>query len=162
MAPIAARNGATVTIRMPDIDPNFPSVDLQPFRTRLEAESGSVTDGRVIAEDPENFFANHRSGDRYVVFLVNPDSALELRVAAPASGRYDLTVGYSNGTGAPSSQGLAVNGAPARTLDYPSTRFWGLIGTVTVPVELRAGENTVRFSHASGIADLDFVDVASR
>jgi len=152
------------TLRLQTISgaPSLDYVDLQPFRVRVEAESGTVTDGRVNTEDPGNFFSNHYSGDRYVAFLVNPDSALELKVSAPTDGSYDLIVGYSNGTGAVSRHGLTINGAQVGSVTYPPTQFWGLIGTVTVPVELHSGVNTVRFSHAAGIADLDFADLAHR
>jgi alpha-galactosidase-like CBM13-containing protein len=95
-----------------------------------------------------------------VAFLVSPDSAVDLMVDAPAAGSYDLVIGYSNGTGAISRQGLAVNASAAGTVTYRPTQFWGLIGTVTARVTLRAGANTIRLSNAGGIADLDFVDVA--
>ncbi len=156
------RGRNTLRLRTLSGAPALDYLDLHPFRTRIEAEAGTVTDGRVNFEDPENFFANHYSGDRYVAFLVNPDSAVELPVTAPAKGAYELIVGYSNGTGALAPHGLAVNGTPAGEVSYRPTQFWGLIGTVTVPVELRAGANTVRLSHAAGIADLDFVDLVWR
>jgi hypothetical protein len=55
-----------------------------------------------------------------------------------------------------------VNGTAAGAVTYPPTQFWGLIGTVTVPVQLHAGVNTIWLSNAGGIADLDFADVAFR
>jgi hypothetical protein len=72
----------------------------------VEAESGTISDGRVIAEDLRNtnLFANRYSGDEYVAFLVNPDSAVELAVNAPATGRCDLVVGCSNGRRSSSSR----------------------------------------------------------
>ena len=154
------RGRNTLALRTVSGAPSLDYVDLQPFRTRVEAESGSVTDGRVNTEDQGNFFSNHYSGNQYVAFLVNPDSALELNVTAPANGSYDLIVGYSNGTGAVSSQGLAIDGVQVGSVTYPPTQFWGLIGTATVPVRLHAGANTVRLSHADSVADIDFLDVA--
>jgi carbohydrate binding protein with CBM35 domain len=155
-----ARGRNTLRLTTVSGTPSLDYLDLQPFRARVEAESGTITDGRVIFEDPAGFFANHYSGEHYVAFLVNPDSAVELNVTAPVAGPYDLVVGYSNGTGAVSRHALAINGTAAGTVTYPPTQFWGLIGTTTVPVTLRAGTNTIRLSNAGGIADLDFVDVA--
>jgi hypothetical protein len=156
----AGRN--TIVLRTVSGAPRLDYVDLQPFRERIEAESGTVTDGRVIAEDlrSTNLFANHYSANQYVAFLVDPDSAVELEVTAPADGSYDLVVGYSNGTGMDSRHALAVDGTAAGTVTYPPTQFWGLIGTVTVPVRLHAGVNAIRLANAGGITDLDFVDVA--
>jgi carbohydrate binding protein with CBM35 domain len=141
--------------------PSLDHVDLQPFRARVEAESGTISDGRVVVEDPSNFFANHYSSNQYVAFLVNPDSAVELKVTVPEGGAYDLVVGYSNGTGAVSRHDLTVNATAAGVVTYPPTQFWGLIGLATVPVELHAGLNTIRLSNAGGIADLDFMDVTA-
>jgi hypothetical protein len=155
-----ARGRNTLRLKTVSGTPSLDYVDLQPFRTRVEAESGTITDGRVVFEDPNGFFANHYSGEHYVAFLVDPDSAVELKVNAPAATGYDLVLGYSNGTGAPSMHALAVNGRAAGTVTYPATQFWGLIGTVTVPVRLHAGVNTIRLTNAGGIADLDYVDVA--
>jgi hypothetical protein len=159
-----ARGSNTLALKTVSGAPSLDHLDLQPFRARVEAESGTISDGRVIAEDlgSQNLFANHYSGNQYVAFLVNADSAVELKVTAPAGGRYDLVLGYSNGTGVVSRHALVVNGTAAGTVTYPPTQFWGLIGTVTVPVQLHAGVNAIRLSNAGGIADLDFADVAFR
>jgi hypothetical protein len=175
--PLAARNAAqfgttevtvplragTNTIRLARGSGEFAvdHIDVRLFASRTEAESGTVTAGRIIAENManSNLFANRYSGDRYVAFLTEPTSAAAVPVTAPAAGRYRLTIGYSNGNGAESTQTLAVDGTDAGSVHYPPTQFWGLIRRVTISVTLHAGTNVVRLGNAGAPVDLDYLDL---
>jgi hypothetical protein len=91
-------------------------------------------------------------------------NTLTFDVTARAAGTYALTVRYSNPEQSPASHynpdpiarpaDIAVNGGPKRRVLFPHTfhanNFWNL----TIPVRLRAGHNTVRFS-AEELPDFD-------
>jgi hypothetical protein len=136
-------------------------IDVRLFASRTEAESGTVTDGRIIAENManSNLFANRYSGERYVAFLTEPTSAVAVPVTAPAAGRYQLTIGYSNGNGAESTQTLAVDDTAAGIVHYPPTQFWGLIRRVSTTVALHPGTNLVRLGNGGAPVDVDYLDL---
>jgi hypothetical protein len=77
-----------------------------------------------------------------------------------------MTLGYANGTGATSTQGLAYNGGAWSTVSYPPTAGWGRFGTVSTSVNLHAGYNTIRlakgapfFAGGTGYAELDYLQL---
>ncbi|MFB7369520.1 hypothetical protein ACFC0D_06730 [Streptomyces sp. NPDC056222] len=109
--------------------------------------------------------ARKASGGRAVGYIDHPDSFVEFRVFAASSGPHTLTVRYGNGSldasGAPAAatHTLAVNGAAAGAVDYPYTG-WDEWKSREVPVDLRAGWNTVRLSKGEHHTELDAVEVA--
>ncbi|MET9956096.1 family 43 glycosylhydrolase [Streptomyces sp. NPDC006339] len=104
-------------------------------------------------------------GGRAVGHIDEPDSFVEFRVFAAASGPHTLSVRYGNGSldavgaPAPASHTLTVNGAPAGTVDYPYTG-WDAWQRREVTVELRAGWNTLRLGKGERFTELDAVEVA--
>lgn len=104
-------------------------------------------------------------GDRAVGHIDEPDSFVEFRVFAASPGRHTLAVRYGNGSldasGAPAaaSHALTVNGTGAGSVDYPFTG-WDEWASTEVPVDLRAGWNTVRLTKGDRYTELDAVDVA--
>ncbi|HEX8700172.1 MAG TPA: family 43 glycosylhydrolase, partial [Myxococcaceae bacterium] len=87
------------------------------------------------------------------------DSWVEFRnVWAPSAGSYALTVRFANGTGASSTHDISVNGAAAIALTYPNTG-WDVWTSATLVVNLRAGDNTLRFSKGAGYAELDYLEL---
>ncbi|MEV4313698.1 CBM35 domain-containing protein [Actinocrispum sp. NPDC049592] len=114
--------------------------------TSTSASNGGYV-GRIDnAGDPRN--------DSYVDFIVN----------VPTARAYTMTIGYANGTGATSTQGLAYNGGAWSTVSYPPTAGWGRFGTVSTSVTLHAGYNVIRlakgapfFNGATGYAELDYI-----
>ncbi|MCX5388988.1 family 43 glycosylhydrolase [Streptomyces sp. NBC_00094] len=104
-------------------------------------------------------------GDRAVGHIDEPDSSVEFRVFAASPGPHTLSVRYGNGSldaaGAPAAatHRLTVNGADAGAVDYPYTG-WDEWRTREVPVELRAGWNTVRLAKGERYTELDAVEVA--
>jgi hypothetical protein len=95
--------------------------------------------------------------DSYVDFVVN----------VPAARSYAMTIGYANGTGATSTQGLAYNGGGWSTVSYPATAGWGQFGsTVSTSVSLHSGYNVIRlakgapfFAGGTGFAELDYIQL---
>jgi hypothetical protein len=82
-------------------------------------------------------------------------NSLTLTVQAPAAGRYAMTVRYANDEGiianhynpdlmtAPAD--IGVNGAPTFHVNFASTFDWNQFSTLTIPVTLRKGANTIKF-----------------
>ncbi|MFB7607473.1 family 43 glycosylhydrolase [Streptomyces gardneri] len=108
--------------------------------------------------------ARKASADRAVGHIDEPDSFVEFRVFAASAGRHTMTVRYGNGSldaGAPAtaSHGLTVNGRGAGVVDYPYTG-WDEWRSREVPVDLRAGWNTLRLTKGERYAELDAVEVA--
>jgi hypothetical protein len=152
-------------------------IDVTPFRTRLEAESGqwSGATRTNVNMDEGNFFANYFSNDAYVRDFSQPTSNLRLPVTVPAAGTYRLTIGYSTaGTEAErraqtkAGQILRVNNGPWQLVSYDPTQFREMIRQTTVTVRLPAGASTLTLAKGDagfsggvqpGTVDLDYVDV---
>ncbi|GIE95302.1 hypothetical protein Ari01nite_27670 [Paractinoplanes rishiriensis] len=146
-------------------------LDISPFRTRVQAESGTWTDASLTRIDMSeaNFFAPYVSGNAYVADFALPSSTLRLPVSVPAAGRYRLTIGYSTaGTEAErraqikSGQLVRVNDGPWQPVSYEPTQFRQMIRQTTVQVDLPAGASTLAFTKSDqpGTVDLDYVDVS--
>ncbi|MFE0735918.1 family 43 glycosylhydrolase [Streptomyces sp. NPDC058855] len=127
-------------------------------KVRHEAELARVHHAKVRD-------ARDAWGGRTVGYIDHPDSHVEFRVFAASAGRHNLAVRYGNGSldaaGAPVSAThlLTVNGTGAVAVDYPYTG-WDAWRTREVPVDLRAGWNTVRLTKGEHHAELDAVEVA--
>lgn len=138
------------------------AIDLIPatFRARAEAEHARLSGGA------RTFTSGYASGDGYVGYIENA-SYVEFTVdGVPSAGSYTLEVGYFNGNGASASQSVSVNGGSSTLMTVPSTGGWGgdcpNFGTrriTTVPVTLRQGSNTVRFTASGANVELDYVEV---
>ncbi|WP_086853702.1 cellulosome protein [Amycolatopsis kentuckyensis] len=130
-----------------------------PAPARIEAERGVLTG------------AAERSGDRsfasgQVVTAVGdgPGNALTLRVTAKQAGRHVLVVRYSNAEESIPTHynpdpvarhaDIAVNGEFARRVLFPTTFHFNQFRDLAVPVDLRAGANTVTFT-AQELPDWD-------
>jgi hypothetical protein len=122
-------------------------------RVRYEAEQGART-GLARARS-----AGGASGGAAVGYIDNADSSVTVTVFAVDSGPHTLAVRFGNGSGAQASHALAVNGAGAGEVVYPSTG-WDNWTETTRTVNLTAGWNTLRFSKGANYAELDAVDVS--
>jgi arabinan endo-1,5-alpha-L-arabinosidase len=124
---------------------------------RFQAEGGTVTDARVVADDTA-------SGLAKVGGLDNPDSSVTVRVWADRSGpstlgiRYDNGSTDANGVGVPATDLLSVNGRRARVLELPNTA-WGNWQMAEYRTVLRHGWNTVRLTKQTWYSEIDAVDV---
>lgn len=135
------------------------------YQQRYEAENASVFRARRLS-------ASSASGGGYAGRLDNSgtprtDGYADFVVNVPTARAYTMTIGYANGTGATSTQGLACNGGPWTTVSHPPTAAWGQFGaTISTTVNLRAGYNVIRpakgspyFAGGTGYAELDYIQL---
>jgi hypothetical protein len=141
-----------------------PTSGVPAYQQRYEAENASVFRAQRLA-------SSGASNGGYVGRIDNTgdprsDSYVDFVVNAPSARAYTMTIGYANGTGATSTQGLAYNGGAWSTVSYPPTAGWGRFSTVSASVDLHAGYNTIRlakgapfFAGGTGYAELDYVQL---
>lgn len=120
-------------------------------RVRYEAESAPRNDCTTRS-------ASGTSQGSVVAKIDTASSWFEPTVHVPTSGSYTVHVRYAAGYGA-AQHALSVNGASPITVDYPD-RGWDNWSEVPVDVDLQAGANTLRFTHQSKFAEVDYVEVA--
>ena len=87
-------------------------------------------------------------GDGFVDGFAEVGDSLVFTVSAAQAGAFTLDVRYSAGSEA-GRRTLSVNGS-AVTFDLPKTADWDTWGTVSVPVTLKAGRNTIKISYNAG------------
>ncbi len=76
----------------------------------------------------------------------------------PAAGTYNMEIDYL--TSGPRSFFLSVNDGTAQELDLNGTSFNSPASTV-IPVQLKAGSNTIAFSNPTNYApDLDSITIS--
>jgi GH43 family beta-xylosidase len=130
-----------------------------------EAIDGTINDARLYTTSSATGFMQV-SGipvkqPYYVGGMNYPDSSVTFSVIVPVTGTYDMQVYYDNGLGA-STLTMTVDGKAAGTPSFPSTGGWGSFSPhqyATVPVALRAGENTIKLAKGSLFAELDRIYV---
>lgn len=98
------------------------------------------------------------SGQRKVGNLYQGGALTLNGIEAPRAGTYQLNVVYT--TGDSRSANVSANGGAAASVDFPPSGGWGTPATVTVPVVLTAGTNTITFDSGSGYSpDIDAIAV---
>ena len=122
-----------------------------------EAESSANT----IAGGARISSCSSCSGGQKVGFVGSGGTLTFNGVTAPSAGTYDMTIYYLNGP--PSRDAvITVNGVDVQTLSFTPTTDFNTVGTVTVPVPLVAGANTIEFSNPAAFApDFDRIAVAA-
>jgi hypothetical protein len=120
---------------------------------QYEAENAVRTSGTRVVTDPT------AAGGAKVGDLNATGAAVTFTVNVATAGTYTVNVRYDNGSGAASTHSLQVNGGTASTISYPATRNWGRFGWAQARVTLNAGGNTVKFTKATGFAELDQIQV---
>ncbi|MFD8691550.1 alpha-galactosidase D [Streptomyces sp. NPDC059651] len=79
-------------------------------------------------------------------------------VVAAKAGRYLIRVDYT--TRDPRSVGISANGKAPVATAFPSSGGWGAVESVSVPVTLKAGRNTLTFDSGTGYSpDIDRIEV---
>ncbi|GLY28661.1 TIM-barrel domain-containing protein [Kineosporia sp. NBRC 101731] len=125
-----------------------PSVPIpQPcsFGTVCEADTGVLAGGAKIADDHNGY-----SGKGFVAGMERAESSDTITVnGVPKAGKYQLQLRYANAkAGSQPVQtrtvAVQVGSATASTLDLKATSGWDHWRTVTAPVTLAAGTNTVK------------------
>ncbi|MFF1924060.1 alpha-galactosidase D [Streptomyces sp. NPDC058221] len=123
--------------------------------TGYEAESpANALTGNASVSD-----CDECSGGKKVGNLYEGGSVRFGNVEAARAGTYYVNVAYTSGD--ERSVEISANGKPATSSAFPSSGGWGAAQTISVPVTLRAGRNTITFdSGPSGFApDIDRIDV---
>ncbi len=121
---------------------------------RWEAEAATST----LSGGPTVIDTLNASGQKKVGHLDDPGDYVQLRIDAATAGPYRLYVRGANGTGAPCTHQLTVNGGGAQALTYAG---YGWDQWVVVPADvwLKAGANAVRLATGTCYAEVDSVDV---
>jgi GH43 family beta-xylosidase len=100
------------------------------------------------------------SNGRVAAYIDYADSYVHFNnINVPSAGTYTLTVRFANGSGATSTHNVSVNGGANTSITYPNTG-WDNWSTVTMSVNLNAGNNTIRFSKGTNYAELDAIEVS--
>ncbi|MEU9882302.1 alpha-galactosidase D [Streptomyces phaeochromogenes] len=122
--------------------------------TGYEAESSANTlSGNASVADCSACSGGKKVGNLYVGGKLRFND-----VVVAKAGTYMVKVGYVSGDAR--SIDVSANGNGARHHKFPSTGDWGTAETVSVPVTLKAGANTITFDSGSGYApDIDRIDV---
>lgn len=120
-------------------------------RVRYEAERGALNHCAVRNTATA-------SQGQAVAYIDYADSWVDVTVFAPRSGGYNAYIGYAAGFG-DAQHTLTVNGAAPVVVTYPNSG-WETWRQVTVGITLNAGWNTVRLTHRSRWAELDYVEIA--
>lgn len=120
-------------------------------RVRYEAERGGLNHC-AVRNTPT------ASQGQAVAYIDYADSWVDVTVFAPRAGGYSVWIAYAAGFGA-AEHTLTVNGGGAQVVAYPHTG-WETWRQVRADVTLNAGFNTVRLTHRSRWAELDFIEVA--
>ncbi|MFJ4846692.1 alpha-galactosidase D [Streptomyces sp. NPDC088733] len=125
--------------------------------TGYEAEAaGNTLGGGASVADCGACSGSRKVGNLYL------GGALRFNdVVVPKAGIYSVKVAYVSGD--PRSAQVSVNGGGATPYAFASTGDWGTAETVSIPLSLRAGANTITFDSGSGYApDIDRIDVPKR
>ncbi|MEU6098249.1 carbohydrate-binding protein [Streptomyces sp. NPDC047079] len=123
--------------------------------TAYEAESPSNTlGGNASVAGCSACSGAHKVGNLYLGGTLRFND-----IVVDKPGTYQVRVAYVSGDAR--SAAVSANGNGATPRKFPSTGDWGTVETVSVPVTLKAGANTITFdSGSSGYApDIDRIDV---
>jgi polygalacturonase len=124
--------------------------------TRYEAEAATISQGAV-----ESNHAGY-SGSGFVNGTNAVGPYVEWTVNAAAAGPATLVFRYANGTTTNRPMDVAVNGTLVRDEQpFAATGGWTSWATVSLPVTLAAGANTVRVTAttANGGPNLDYLEI---
>ncbi|TXL87877.1 CBM35 domain-containing protein [Streptomyces sp. IB2014 016-6] len=122
--------------------------------TAYEAESpDNVLSGPASVADCDECSGTKKVGNLYVGGKVQFKD-----VVVEKAGRYLVKVAYTSGD--PRSIGVSANGKAPVATAFPATGGWSAVDSISVPVTLKAGSNTVTFDSGDGYSpDIDKIDV---
>jgi hypothetical protein len=122
--------------------------------TAYEAEAA----GNTLAGNASLVDCGACSGGRKVGNLYLGGSLRFNDIVVDRAGTYMIKVAYVSGDARTAE--VSANGNGATSHKFPSTGDWGTVETVSVPVTLKAGANTITFDSGSWYApDIDRIDV---
>ncbi|MCH5672141.1 alpha-galactosidase D [Streptomyces gilvus] len=122
--------------------------------TGYEAESSANTlAGNASVADCSACSGGKKVGNLYLGGKLTVND-----VVVPKAGTYQVKIAYVSGDAR--SAAVSVNGGGATNHKFPSTGDWGTVETVSVPLTLKAGSNTITFDSGNSYApDIDRIDV---
>jgi hypothetical protein len=110
-----------------------------PACASYEAESGTLAGSAVVQSCPTC------SGGSKVGYVGNNSGTLQFNdVTANATGRYVVTIWYTNGDAVRYAL-LSVNGSPGTPVSFPSTGSFQTVGSIQRTITLNFGSNTLKF-----------------
>jgi hypothetical protein len=122
--------------------------------TGYEAESGGNTlAGSASVGDCSACSDGRKVGNLYLGGKLTFND-----VVVPEAGTYQVRISYLSGD--PRTASVSANGGGPVRHTFASTGGWGTVSTATVPVQLKAGANTLTIDSGSDYApDIDRIDV---
>jgi hypothetical protein len=112
-----------------------------PACASYEAESGTLAGSAVVQSCPTC------SGGHKVGYVGNNSGTLQFNgVSANATGRYVVTIWYTNGDAVRYAL-LSVNGSPGTPVSFPSTGSFQTVGSIQRTITLNFGSNTLKFDN---------------
>ncbi|MFF5088218.1 alpha-galactosidase D [Streptomyces niveus] len=122
--------------------------------TAYEAESP----GNVLSGSASVAGCDECSGAKKVGNLYTGGKVQFTDVVVKKAGRYLVKVAYTSGD--PRSIGVSANGKAPVATAFPATGGWQAVDSISVPVTLKAGSNTIAFDSGEGYSpDIDKIDV---
>ncbi len=125
-----------------------------PLATSYEAESpaNTIAGGALIAN------CSACSGGEKVGYVGVGGTLTVNGVNVASSGTYQVTIAYLDGAGRQAT--ISVNGGAPQTVSFTPTGSFDTVGTVTLPLQLTAGSNTIEFANPTAYApDFDRIIV---
>ena len=125
-----------------------------PLATSYEAESpaNTIAGGAVVAN------CSACSGGEKVGYVGVGGTLTFNGVNVASSGTYQMTIAYLDGAGRQAT--ISVNGGAPQTVSFTPTGSFDTVGTVTLPLQLTAGNNTIEFANPTAYApDFDRIIV---
>lgn len=152
--PFAWNNGVPQFGRPSDPNVPIPIPSGDPVHTRYEAEKAKLGGVARIIPRPD------ASGQAKVGYIDSPESFVEFNVVASKAGKHVVSVRCGNGTSDKlvSSHKISVNDTAIGTLSYPNSG-WDNWTNVFLSVELKTGNNKLRFSKGDHFVEIDCLDV---
>jgi alpha galactosidase A-like protein/alpha galactosidase C-like protein/alpha-galactosidase-like protein/alpha-galactosidase-like CBM13-containing protein len=118
-----------------------------------EAPANTLAGGAVVAS------CSTCSGGQKVGYVGSGGTLTFNGVSAPSAGTYKVTIVYCSGNARPGD--ISVNGGTPQALSFPSTGSFSTTGTMTLSLQLNAGNNTIEFGDPTAYApDFDRIIVA--
>lgn len=128
-----------------------------PLATSYEAEAAA----NAIAGGAGATACSTCSGGQKVGFVGAGGTLTFTGVTVPSAGTYQVAIAYLDGSATGRQADVSVNGGPAQLVQFAPTGSFSTVGTMTVPLALTAGSNTIEFSNPSAYApDFDRIIVA--
>ncbi len=129
-----------------------------PLATSYEAEAAAntIAGGAGVTACPAC------SGGEKVGFVGEGGTLTFNDVSVPSAGTYQVTIGYLDGSATGRQADVSVNGGTAQPIQFTPTGSFSAVGTMTIPLTLTAGTNTIEFSDPSAYApDFDRIIVGA-